>query len=299
MSITKKQCVEFLDGGLVDDEKVPRIYDLYMLTQKFDNKWPDKETLCKHKDYVFCVVMSGGKALEINLLTRADFGRMVSAKEDVKAKRQMKSIEDSDFLDWTSTQDLRKKYLLDIPSQFKAAIDPNSDSYQNATSGIEPLNIMAWHKFIRGQQSTNVTTPVTLTPEALLKMHVQPEDKERDSNAELKEGDKAIVSNEQGFIMRYGAELIGHEVEIVKFFNHTNIDLAAVEHDGSIYCFRKSMLEPIKTERQQLFYDAAKIIENAHKEKDRSYGAAQNEITINALIDSGYLTLPIAPSESF
>lgn len=79
----------------------------------------------------------------------------------------------------------------------------------------------------------------------------QEEKKVRDSNAELKEGDKAILSNDQGFFLHYGAELIGHEVEIVKFFSRNDIELAAVEHRGSIYCFRKSMLKPVKTERQK------------------------------------------------
>lgn len=56
-----------------------------------------------------------------------------------------------------------------------------------------------------------------------------------------------------------------------------------ISHAPECWNFR-----PIKSERDELFYDAAKVIENAHKEKNRSYGSAQNEITINALIDAGW-----------
>lgn len=89
-------------------------------------------------------------------------------------------------------------------------------------------------------------------------------------------------------------EVICHDDSVPVYFKITfvavlNGCLVYKDHTGIFETTSTNFeFRPLKTERDQLFYVAAKVIEIAHKEKDRSYGSLQNELTINALIDAGW-----------
>jgi len=118
----------------------------------------------------------------------------------------------------------------------------------------------------------------------------QEEKKMRDSNAELKEGDIAILNNDQGFILHCGGELIGRDVEIVKFFSKNDIELAAVEYKGQVYCFRKSMLKPVKKTAMEKMQE---------KFKDTYFKANDCKDLYEKLLSQGMLRLPTSQDESF
>ena len=127
----------------------------------------------------------------------------------------------------------------------------------------------------------------------------QEEKKMRDSNAELKEGDKAIVIDDGGPTLDHIANLIGHEVEIVKFFNLKNVEMAVIESKGSIHCVYVQMLEPVKTERQKATEFYMGVVSAAMNSSSRGQDWGQHTRTIEALIDSGHLKLPVDPSKEF
>lgn len=64
-------------------------------------------------------------------------------------------------------------------------------------------------------------------------------------------GDKAELHNEPGYSVAYGNSAIGEEVEVLAVFHSGVIRMAAVEHDGSCYCFRAEMLRPTLTPEQR------------------------------------------------
>ena len=117
----------------------------------------------------------------------------------------------------------------------------------------------------------------------------QEENKMRDSNAELKEGDKAIVSNPAGLTFINGACTLGHEVEVVKFFSYAGADLVAVSFNGGVYCLDAGTVEPVKTERQKAVEFYMGVVSAAMNSSSHLQDWGQHSRTIEPLIDSGYL----------
>jgi len=73
-------------------------------------------------------------------------------------------------------------------------------------------------------------------------------------------GGKAELHNEPGYAVAYGDSAIGEEVEVLAVFYSGTIKMAAVEHDGSCYCFRAEMLRPIRSEEGKAVEEMLKSV---------------------------------------
>lgn len=333
MTITKKDCLEFLQTHKVNGQKNEHVYGLFVLVEKLGGKWPSYNDMFLNGDFPQLSARAENRILKaIEGYTGREFGRMVYAKNEIKRRDDaIKEWEKSNtismfdhinamqtlsrcpslrgrcirvpIIDSSTQSEFHSKALAQKVSGGKVAgSDIFKDAAKVSTGYEEAINHIIKIDALVGVDRDLFIKRFNGLPkdkkEVFLNLKAEQEEKQmkgRDSNAQLKEGGRAIVSNEQGFIMHYGAELIGHEVEIVKFFNHTNIDLAAVEFDGSVYCFRKSMLEPVKTERQkaiQFYLGQVSLGMNGSvfKANEKYYGFA-----IETLIDSGYLNTKVPP----
>lgn len=316
MNITKENCLEFLRTHKVNGEKNEHVYGLFVLVEKLDGVWPDGCIDLELSEWILSYTHAsdhkGPRHTKINGYSNEEFDNMMRAKSEIKRRdNAIKEWQESNAL---SFEDHIKKMMefnfrrcaivpivrdeCQSEFQIKALAQKvgggrvaGGDIFNNAVKtikvGMESINSPTWVGIDWSEIEKEYKANKLKTE--------QEEKKMRDSNEEPKEGDKAIVSNEQGFVMSYGAESIGHEVEIVKFFNHANVDLAAVEFNGSVYCFRKSMLEPVKTERQKAieFYMgkvSAGMVKSIYKANEKYYGFA-----VESLIDSGYLNTKIPP----
>lgn len=338
MTITKKDCLEFLRTHKVNGEKNEHVYGLFVLVEKLKGAWPSYNDVFLNGDFPQLSARAENRILKsVEGFTPREFGCMVWAKNEIKRRDDaikeweksnpmymydhistMQALSRSPNLrsrcarvpiitspeqESGSSNDIPKRPFLNNAQQVlcnKALAQKvgggrvaGGDIFNNTVKtikvGMESINSPTWVGVDWSEIEKEYKASKLKAEQEAKQM------KERDSNAELKEGDKAIVSNEQGFVMSYGAELIGHEVEIVKFFSHVNIDLAAVNFNGSVYCFRKSMLEPVKTERQKAveFYMGKVsdgMVKSVYKANEKYYGFA-----VESLIDNGYLNTKIPP----
>jgi len=313
MKITKAECLEFLRTNKVDGQKSERVYGLFVLVEKFNGKWPSAAEAFKAG--VKKVTAKGSKVYALNGYTRHPFGRMVWAKNEIKRRENaIKEWEKNNPMHMydhinvmqalSCSPNLRRK-CVHVPM----ITDTESKSGSSSDIPQRPFLNKVLSEKMRGQRGGVViieSTPSSgwlginwaATEKAYEANKLKAEQEEKkmcDSNAELKEGDKAILNNDQGFILHYGAELVGHEVEIVKFFSKNDIELAAVEYKGSVYCFRKSMLKPAKTERQKAveFYlsqVSMGMVQSVYKTNKGYYRFA-----IESLIDNGHLNTKTPP----
>ena len=67
-----------------------------------------------------------------------------------------------------------------------------------------------------------------------------------------KVGDDAILTNENDYGVTHGAEAIGKKVKVMSLFKDDDLDMAAIKHGITNYCFRVDMLKKPKTQEQEL-----------------------------------------------
>lgn len=67
-----------------------------------------------------------------------------------------------------------------------------------------------------------------------------------------KVGDDAILTNENDYEITHGTEAIGEKVKVMSLFKDGDLDMAAIKHDITNYCFRVDMLQKPKTPEQEL-----------------------------------------------
>lgn len=331
MAITKKDCLEFLRTHKVNGEKNERVFGLFVLVEKLGGVWPSYKDMFLDARYPeFAACATNKVLLSIDGYTQVNFDNMFYAKNEIKRRdNELKAQKEEHERLYGKMINCRCVITPVIegaqpklsgshnipPRPFLAEALKTQAQFQSKTiaekmkGAIDPR----LHDALFAGAATKVSTEYE---DAIRKAIISPtwaeidpkyrasrlkaeqeakQMKMRDSNANMKEGDKAIVSNKQGFVMSYGAELIGHEVEIVKFFSHMDIDLAAVNFNGSVYCFRKSMLEPVKTERQKAIEFYMGTVSAAMNGSSKGQDWGQHTRTIESLIDSGYLNTKIPP----
>lgn len=66
-------------------------------------------------------------------------------------------------------------------------------------------------------------------------------------------GDNAIVTLPDDYRLHYGHGVVGNNVVVMALFKDGDIDIAAVNFDGSNYCFRVDMLQKPLTPEEELF----------------------------------------------
>lgn len=72
-------------------------------------------------------------------------------------------------------------------------------------------------------------------------------------------GDDAIVTLPDGYRLHYGHGVVGNNVVVMALFKDGDIDIAAVNFDGSNYCFRVDMLQKPKTSEEELRDDIIEL----------------------------------------
>lgn len=97
-------------------------------------------------------------------------------------------------------------------------------------------------------------------------------------------GEKVQLRNDQGFSIDYGHEAIGKEVTVRATWDSDGYGMAAIQYNGAHYCFRASMLHPVKSEAERKRDEA---VEEMKAVFDKRVCIPQNVI-FESLHDAGY-----------
>ncbi len=63
-----------------------------------------------------------------------------------------------------------------------------------------------------------------------------------------------------GYGIEYGENLIGKNAEVKAWVHQKTCDVAVLDYEGGLYCFRSEMLRPIRSEREKAVEEAMKDI---------------------------------------
>ena len=110
-------------------------------------------------------------------------------------------------------------------------------------------------------------------------------------------GAECELHNDEGLGVSYGSHVIGERVTVMAVFKAgaVDVDVAAVEHDGACYCFRVSMLRPIRTqaqrEREEVVDFAARAYLSRRLESDPKLSGDQARKISAFFYDAGMLRM--------
>lgn len=86
-------------------------------------------------------------------------------------------------------------------------------------------------------------------------------------------GSMVELHNEPGYRIEYGHEIIGKNVKVAGFVKSGSVDIAVIEFDAGMYCFRTDMLRPVRTEQQRLTDELQKAANLKPKQAERVIAA--------------------------